>query len=333
MGVLFAATHPGRVASLVLFNGFARLSRAEDYPAGMPPDIQETVLQAIETQWGTGTMAAVLGPSVAGLPGVQDWYGRVERYSASPAQACARMHAVLESDVRDALASVVAPVLVVHNRDDWLIRAGHGRYLAEHLPDARLLERDSADHWPLPEPDLLGAIEEFVTGSRSDDGDADRFLATVLFADVVGSTERMSDVGDRRWRILHDRFWGSVRRALLTHRGELVDTAGDGVLATFDGPARAIRCACSIVDALAGIGLDVRAGLHTGECEVANGKIAGIAVHTGARVAAHAAAREIVVSSTVRDLVAGSGIEFADRGVHELKGIPGEWRLFAVAAA
>jgi len=329
MGVLFAATHPGRVASLVLFNGFARLSRAEDYPAGMPPDIQETVLQAIETQWGTGTMAAVLGPSVAGLPGVQDWYGRVERYSASPAQACARMHAVLESDVRDALASVVAPVLVVHNRDDWLIRAGHGRYLAEHLPDARLLERDSADHWPLPEPDLLGAIEEFVTGSRSDDGDADRFLATVLFADVVGSTERMSDVGDRRWRILHDRFWGSVRRALLTHRGELVDTAGDGVLATFDGPARAIRCACQIRDAVRHDGLDVRCGLHTGEITRTADNITGIAVHIGARVSAAAAPGEVLVTRTVRDLVAGSGIAFADRGEHELKGVPERWALYA----
>jgi class 3 adenylate cyclase len=329
MALLFAATHPARVASLVLVNGFARLSRAGDYPAGMPPHVQEVVLKAVEMQWGTGTMAAVLGPSLAGLPGVQDWYGRVERYSASPGQAVERMRAVLSSDVRDALPSVAAPTLVVHNRDDWLVRVGHGRYLAEQLPDAQLLERDSADHWPLPAPDLLGAIEEFVTGSRPGEADSDRFLATVLFADVVGSTQRISEVGDRRWSLLRDRFEDSVRQALLRHRGELVNTAGDGVLATFDGPARAIRCAYQIRDAVRHSGLDVRCGLHTGEITRSGDDVTGLAVHIGARVSAAAAPGEVLVTRTVRDLVAGSGIAFEERGEHELKGVPEHWALYA----
>jgi len=331
MALLFAATHPERVDSLVLINGFARLSRTDDYPAGMPPEACEATLETIETQWGTGSMATVLAPSVASRPGVQEWYGRVERYAASPGTALAKMRAVLELDVRKVLPLVAAPTLVVQNRDDWFVRAGHGRYLAEHIEGARLFERDSADHWPLPDPDLLGAIEEFVTGSRSEEDDADRALATVLFVDVVGSTERVSELGDRHWQMLLDRFEATVQRSLIAHRGALVGFAGDGVLATFDGPARAIRCAWQIRDSVHEHGLDVRCGLHTGEITRRNGGVSGIAVHIGARVSSAAASGEVLVTRTVRDLVAGSGIAFDDRGEHSLKGVSDRWELYSTS--
>ncbi|MDQ2981216.1 MAG: adenylate/guanylate cyclase domain-containing protein [Actinomycetota bacterium] len=331
LALLFAATHPERVDSLVLINGFARLLRADDYPAGMPLEARDSVLKGIETNWGTGRLATVLAPSVASQPGVKDWYGRVERYAASPGTALAKMRAISELDVRNVLPLVAAPTLVVHNRDDWFIRAGHGRYLAEHIAGARLLERDSADHWPIGDADLLGAIEEFVVGSRSEDSDVDRFLATVLFVDVADSTERVSEIGDRSWGTLLGRFETTVARVLDAHRGELVNTAGDGVLATFDGPARGIRCAWSIRDAVKQNGLEVRSGLHTGELTRRNGGVSGIAVHIGARVSALAEPGEVLVTRTVRDLVAGSGIAFEDRGEHALKGVADRWALYAAS--
>ena len=329
LALLFAATHPERVDSLVLINGFARLLRSEDYPVGMPPEARDSVLAGIESEWGTGRLATVLAPSVASQPGVKDWYGRVERYAASPGTALAKMRAISELDVRNVLPLVAAPTLVVHNRDDWFIRAGHGRYLAEHIAGAHLLERDSADHWPIGDADLLGAIEEFVVGSRSEDTDVDRFLATVLFVDVAGSTERVSEIGDRSWDALLGRFETIVGRVLSDHRGELVNTAGDGVLATFDGPARGIRCAWSLRDSLKQTGLEVRSGIHTGELTRRNGGVAGIAVHIGARVSALAEPGEVLVTRTVRDLVAGSGIVFEDRGEHALKGVADRWALYA----
>jgi len=329
LALLFAATHPDRVDSLVLINGFARLLRSEDYPVGMPPEARDSVLAGIESEWGTGRLATVLAPSVASQPGVKDWYGRVERYAASPGTALAKMRAISELDVRNVLPLVAAPTLVVHNRDDWFIRAGHGRYLAEHIAGAHLLERDSADHWPIGDADLLGAIEEFVVGSRSEDTDVDRFLATVLFVDVAGSTERVSEIGDRSWDALLGRFETIVGRVLSDHRGELVNTAGDGVLATFDGPARGIRCAWSLRDSLKQTGLEVRSGIHTGELTRRNGGVAGIAVHIGARVSALAEPGEVLVTRTVRDLVAGSGIVFEDRGEHALKGVADRWALYA----
>jgi class 3 adenylate cyclase len=331
MALLFAATHPDRLESLVLLNGFARLSRADDYPAGMPATVHESVLAGIDEHWGTGAMAMLLGPSIVSRPGVRDWYGRVERNAAGPGTALAKMRAILELDVREVVPLVAAPALVVQNRDDMLVRAGHGRYLAEHLPNARLLERTSADHWPLPDPDLLGAIEEFVTGTRSADEDADRVLATVLFVDVAGSTERVSELGDRRWRTLLERFEETVQQALDAHRGELMNRAGDGVLATFDGPARAIRCAWQIRDSLRQSGLDVHCGLHAGEVTRRDGDVAGMTVHIGARVSSVAGPGEVLVTRTVRDLVAGSGIAFDDRGVHDLKGVPEQWSLYAAS--
>jgi class 3 adenylate cyclase len=327
-----AATHPDRTDSLVLVNGFARFSRADDYPAGVPAEAANAVLDQVSETWGNGRMSALLGPSVADAPGMTEWYGRLERFAASPGTARARMRAILELDVREVLPLVTAPTLVIQNLGDLYVRSGHGRYLAEHIPDARLLERDSADHWPVPEPDLLAAIEEFIAGTRVEEAEVDRVLTTVLFVDVVGSTEHASELGDRRWQMLLDRFVDVVQRELRTHRGVLIQRAGDGVLATFDGPARAIRCAWGIRDSLRRSGLEVRCGLHSGEVTQRNRDVAGLAVHIGARVSAAAAPGEVLVTRTVRDLVAGSGIEFDDRGLFALKGVTDPWELYATSS-
>ena len=329
MAVMAAATHPDRVRSLVVINGFARLARAPDYPAGIPEDVQEIVADQVEQNWGKGSLVVLFGPSRAGRPGLEEWWGRVERFGATPRLARARLEAVLQLDVRNALPLVNVPTLVLHNRDNQYVRVGHGRYLAENIPGAQLIERDSADHYPLPDRDLLAAIEEFVTGSRAVSDDADRVLATVLFVDVVGSTEHASELGDRRWSALKDRFEDVVRDGLAGYGGTLVDVAGDGVLATFDGPARAIRCASHVRDTLRIRGLDVRSGLHTGEISRRGEAISGIAVHIGARVGALASPGEVLVTRTVRDLVAGSGIVFEERGEHDLKGVPDTWTLYA----
>jgi class 3 adenylate cyclase len=332
MALMAAATHPDHIESLVLVNGFARFSRTDDYPAGIPADAARAALNQLTETWGKGTMAAALGPSVASNPGMTEWYGRLERFSASPGSALARMRAILELDVRRVLPLVTTPTLVIQNTGDVYVRAGHGRYLAEHIEGAVLLERERPDHWPVPEPDLMAAIEEFITGSPVEEPEVDRFLTTVLFVDVVGSTERVSELGDRRWRTVLDQFVTTVEQELLTHRGVLVDRAGDGVFATFDGPARAIRCACDIRDAVRRAGIQVRCGLHSGEVSRRNGDVTGIAVHIGARVSTVADPGEVLVTRTVRDLVAGSGIEFDDRGVHSLKGVADPWALYATIA-
>jgi class 3 adenylate cyclase len=323
------ATHPERVDSLVIVNGYARFSRAEDYPAGVPERMHEAYLDAIERQWGTGVHALGLGPSVAHRPGVTEWWGKVERYGACPQVARSQLEAILALDLRDALPVVAVPTLVVHSRDNMFARVGHGRYLAEHIAGARLLERDSADHWPLPEPDLVGSIEEFVTGSRTSGSDTDRVLATVLFADVVGSTEFAAEAGDHTWRAALERFERVVATVLAAFDGTLESTAGDGILATVDGPARAIRCASRIREEMRHSGFDVRCGIHTGEVTRRSEGIAGLGVHIGARVSALAEPGEILVTRTVRDLVVGSGIAFEERGEHELKGVPDAWVLYA----
>jgi class 3 adenylate cyclase len=332
LALMAAVTHPERVASLVLFNGFARLARDADYPAGMPEQIHDIVLRQIEATWGTGTFARILGPSQVEQPGVVEWWARTERFAGTPRMAVSKARTIYELDLRDVLPLVGAPTLVVHARDNQYIRLDHGRFLAEHIDGARLIELDSADHWPLPDSGLLGAIEEFVTGARRISDAADRVLATVLVVDVVGSTEHASELGDQRWSTLRDRFEGVVRHELATHGGEVIDFAGDGVLATFDGPARAVRCARHARDALRIQGLDVRSGLHAGEVVRREHGISGIAVHIGARVSALAQPGEVLVTRTVRDLVAGSGLEFEERGEHELKGVSDTWALYAARA-
>ena len=329
MALMAAATHRERISSLVIYNGFARLARDDDYPAGMPVSAQEGILEIIDTTWGTGALATALAPSVVDQPGVVEWWARVERFAGTPGTALAKARTIYELDLRHVLPLIATPTLVIHSRDNTYIRVGHGRYLAENIAGARLVELPSADHWPLPQPELLGAIEEFVTGSRSQEDDSDRVFAAVLVVDVASSTELVSEIGDRRWSTTRDRFEQVVRDALTPYGGELVDTAGDGALATFDGPARAIRCASYIRDALRRSGLEVRCGLHAGELSRREGGVAGIAVHIGARVSALAAPGEVLVTRTVRDLVAGSGLVFEERGEYELKGVPDRWTLYA----
>ena len=332
MALMAAATHPERVDSLVVVNGYTRFARADDYPAGLPDHMHEEYLDALERQWGTGVHALGLGPSVANRPGVVDWWARVERFGATPRVARAQLETILALDVRDLLPLVEVPTLVIHSRDNVFVRVGHGRYLAEHIDGARYIERDSADHWPVPDPDLVATIEEFITGSSSGAGDWDRVLATVLLVDVVGSTAFAAEHGDRTLRVALERFEQVVHTALAAFDGKLEDTAGDGVLATFDGSTRAIRCARRIRDEARLSGLDVRCGLHAGEITRRSGGVAGIAVHIGARVSALAEPGEVLVTRTVRDLVIGSGIAFEARGEHELKGVPETWALYAATS-
>ncbi len=331
MAVMAAATHPERVDSLVVVNGYTRFARADDYPAGLPTHLHEPYLDALEQQWGTGIHAHGLGPSVVHRPGVVEWWARVERFGATPRVARAQLETILGLDVRNVLALIDVPTLVIHSRENVFVRVGHGRYLAEHIPGARYIERDSPDHWPVPDSDLVGTIEEFITGSPSRAADADRVLSTVLFVDVVGSTEFAAELGDRTWSVALERFEQVVRTALAAFEGDLEDTAGDGILATFDSPTRAIRCARRIRDDARRSGLDVRCGLHAGEITRRPDSVAGIAVHIGARVSALAEPGEVLVTRTVRDVVAGSGIVFEERGEHELKGVPDQWALYAVS--
>jgi pimeloyl-ACP methyl ester carboxylesterase len=331
MSMLFAATYPERTIALVLYGTFARGSWAEDYPWARRDEEREAYLTAMRNAWGTGMSIERYVPSLAGDSAFRQWWAALERTAVSPgaAVALARMNA--EIDARHVLDAIRVPTLVVHRTGDRVARVEHGRYIAERVPGAKYVELPGEDHVPIAgDMDrMLDEIEEFLTGVRHR-ADHDRVLATVLFTDVVRATERAVALGDRRWRELLERHHSMVRRELGAFRGREIDTAGDGFLAAFDGPARAIRAARTITDKVKLMGLDVRAGLHTGECEVVGDKLAGIAVHIGARVAALAGPGEVLVSSTVKDLVAGSGLEFEDRGTHTLKGVPGEWRLYAV---
>jgi class 3 adenylate cyclase len=278
-------------------------------------------------------VAPVLAPSMAHDARFRHWLGRYERLSIPP-QAHIPMYAsYLEWDLRHALPSIRVPTLVLHRVGNRYVRVGHGRYLAEHIPHAKYVELPGEDHlfFVGDTEALLAEIEAFLTGVRPMP-ELDRVLATVLFTDIVGSTERAATLGDRAWHALLETHDGIVRRELERHRGREVKTTGDGFLATFDGPARAIRCACDIRDGLRPLGIEIRAGLHTGECELMENDVLGLAVHIAARVAASAGAGEIVVSSTVKDLVAGSGIRFVDRGAQMLQGVPGTFRLFTASA-
>jgi class 3 adenylate cyclase/pimeloyl-ACP methyl ester carboxylesterase len=334
VGMLFAATAPERVNALVLLNTTARYTQAPDYPWGTSPEFEARIEKELEFGWGRGVLLESVGPNVAGDPAFRHWWARYQRLGSSPGTVLAMRHMLQQLDVRDVLPSIRVPTLVLSRKDNRLVEAVHGRYLGEHIPGARYVEVEGDDYFPfIGDADLiLDEIEEFLTGSRPSAG-TDRMLATILVTDIVDSTARASAVGDAAWRDLLDRHHALVRRALERFRGHEVDTAGDGFLATFDGPARAIHCACAIRDGVRTLELEIRAGLHTGEVELVDGGIRGIAVHTAARVAGEATPGEVMVSSTVRDLVAGSGIAFEDRGPHALKGVPEAWRLLAVVNA
>ena len=334
MCLLFAATYPERTNALVLIGTYARRLIGEGYPFGATPEAYDAFLAEIADGWGGPVGLEVRAPSLADDERFRTWWSDYLRMSASPGAALALTRMNGQIDVRPALRTIEVPTLVVHRSGDRALPVEGARYIAERIRDVRLVELPGDDHLPFvgDQDAILDEIEEFLTGARRG-AESDRVLATVLFTDIVGSTERAVELGDRDWRDLLDSHHLLVRRELERWRGTELATAGDGFLATFDGPARAIRCACGVRDAVRGLGLEIRAGLHTGECEVRGDTIAGIAVHIGARVAALAAAGEVLVSSTVRDLVAGSGIEFDERGEHDLKGVPGRWQLYSVADA
>jgi class 3 adenylate cyclase len=338
MSVLFAATYPERTAALVLRSAFARTLWAPDYPWGRTDDEYEREIERELRIYGPREQAL----EAAGALGRFDDDEREAfldylRYGASPGMLEALLRMNKEIDIRQVLPAVRVPTLVLHGADDELVPPEAARYLAGRIPGARFVEHSDMGHLALGSraDRVMVEMSRFLTdvweSGGWDETEPDRMLATVLFTDIVGSTATALQLGDRAWRELLERHHSIVRRELMRFRGREIDTAGDGFFAAFDGPARAIRCACAVVDGVRELGIDVRAGLHTGECEVVDGKVAGIAVHTGARVAAIAQGGEVVVSSTVKDLVAGSGIEFEDRGLQDLKGIPGEWRLFSVA--
>jgi class 3 adenylate cyclase len=330
---LFAAAHPDRATALVLFGTCARLIRAEGYPWGRAYEEFEGLLRFTEGGWGHGVALPALAPTMAGDESFKRWFAKLERLGASPGNMLALLQLHRDVDIRHVLPAIRVPALVLHRAGDAYREVGHGRYLAAHIPGAKYVELPGRDHLPYvgDQDAVLDEVEEFLTGVRRGP-EPDRVLVTVLFTDIVGSTERAARAGDYRWRDLLDRHNTLVRRDLDHFRGREVDTAGDGFLATFDGPARAVRCARQIADTIPGLGLELRSGLHTGEIELAGDHIRGIAVHIGARVAALAGPREVLVSSTVKDLVAGSGIGFEDRGEHTLKGVPGTWRIFLAAS-
>jgi class 3 adenylate cyclase len=331
MCLLFAATYPTRVHSVLTFGSYAKRIRSADYQWAPTPDEREAQYRELAETWGTTKGWEAVFPSMIGNPTFEEWIGVYLRAAASPAAAVALLRMNTEADTRAILRTVRVPALIMNRVEDGDVRVEEARYIASRIPGATLKLFPGADHvpWVGHTDDILGEIEEFLTGSRQADA-SDRVLATILSTDIAGSTELVARLGDRSWRDLLERHHSVVRRQLQRHRGREIDTAGDGFFAAFDGPARAIRCAKAVVGDSAGLGVAVRAGLHTGECEVLGDKLTGIAVHTAARVAATASPGEVLVSATVRDLVAGSGITFAERGEYALKGLPDRLRLFAV---
>ncbi len=330
MGIVLAATHPDRTSKLILWNAFSRLAWVPGTPEEGRQQIVDASLRKWGKAWGTGSLVERFVPSAAADPNFRDWWGRFERLSMSPGATVETLRVNFEIDVRDILPSVRVPTLVIRNDGDIILpREATSRYLADQIPDAHYVVLPGRDHFAWREEDgVTHEIQEFLTGERSAP-ETERILATILLTDIVRSTDRATELGDHRWRELLDRHDALVERVLIQFRGHLVDKTGDGVLATFDGPGRAIRCATRITESVRGIGLEVRAGLHTGEVEIRGDRLAGIAVHIASRVSNLAGPGEVLVSNTVKDLVAGSGICFADRGSHVLKGVPGEWRLFA----
>jgi class 3 adenylate cyclase len=332
LALFFAGARPERTSALILANTAAKYVADDDYPIGFSAEVGEAILAQFDQGWGTDALLAVLLPSRAGDERFRQWYMKMQRALASPKAAQSFLRTMLEADVRTVLPLVHAPTLILHRRDVQLLPIGHARYLAEHIPEARLVELPGADApliWEQPQL-ALDLIEEFLTGVRRPP-EPTRVLATVLFTDVVDSTKLATRLGDRRWRELLDVHDELARQAVEETGGQLVKTTGDGILATFDGPGRAMRCAAALRDELRGLGVQIRAGLHTGEVELREDDVGGIAVHIAARVMAAARAGEILASRTVRDLVVGSDIALDDRGSRPLMGVQGTWQLFAVA--
>jgi pimeloyl-ACP methyl ester carboxylesterase/class 3 adenylate cyclase len=334
VAMLTAATHPDRTAALILINAYARLLRDVDYPFGAPAYVLERFQQSLETgrTGEAGVDLELFVPGVASDERFRRWWERAGNRGASPATARALARTRLQSDLRQVLPAIQVPTLIVHRKDNRAARVGHGRYLAEHIPGARYVQVPGDEHLPyVGDSDAIVAeIEEFLTGMRH--VETDRVLATILFCDIVDSTGLVSEIGDRRWRDVLDSYYAMIRRQLERFAGREIKTIGDGLLATLDGPARAIRCAQAIRDGARQLSLDVRVGLHTGEVEAMGDDIGGLAVHIAERVCNRAGPGEVLASRTVVDLVAGSGITFSDRGQHELKGVPDPWRLYAVTA-
>lgn len=330
MALLFAATHPDRATALILADAYARRLRGADYPCGVPEGVASRLIKAILGAWGTGEAARGGGaPSLAGDKSFIAWRGRFERLAMSPGQFNEVYPLTFSFDLRWLLSMISMPTLVLHRSGNRYVTVGNGHYLAEHIDGAQFVEVPGEDHFfHAGEPEaMLGPVQEFLTGRRALP-EPERVLATVLFTDIVGATAKAELLGDGAWRELIERHHALVRRELAHFGGREIDTAGDGFLASFEGPARGVRCALAIHDGLRPLDLEIRAGLHTGECEWSGDKLTGIAVHIGARVAGQAEPGEVLVSRTVKDLVAGSGLKFADRGAHVLKGVSDSWQLF-----
>jgi pimeloyl-ACP methyl ester carboxylesterase len=332
MCALFAATYPARTMALILHGSFARMEFAPDYPLGRSPEASRMAFEYVERNWGTAIGIEQRAPSMATDERFRDWWARSLRSSASPSAALTLMRMNAQIDIRAVLPAIRVPTLLLHSTNDQVFSIEASRYMAARIPGAKLIELHGLDHIPTGDDggEILQAIEEFVTGRPSETHNG-TVLATLMFTDIVGSTEMATAFGDRRWVDLLERHHAIVRRELAHFRGTEIDNAGDGFLASFDGPARAVRCACAIAEAVKSIGLQNRAGVHTGECEFIGSKLGGVTVHIGARIAAQAAPGEVLVSRTVKDLVAGSSLQFEPRGIKVLKGLPGEWGIFAVA--
>jgi pimeloyl-ACP methyl ester carboxylesterase len=333
MGLLFAAAHPERTSALVLYGASPKFSSSPDWEWGWSAEEIASRFDEIERDWGEGALLSLFAPSQADSEPVRLAWGQFQRTGASPSMGRAVYEALCEIDCREILSAITVPTLILHVTGDQVAHVNAARYMAQRIPGAQMVEFPGDDHILLMlEPDpIVDEIEQFLTGVRHE-AHSNRVLATVMFTDIVGSTVRAAELGDHRWRDLLATHDAAVRRQLRRFEGREVKTTGDGFLATFSAPSRAIACACAVRDAVRQVGIDVRVGLHTGECEIMGDDVGGVAVHTGARVAALAGSGEVLVSSTVKDLVAGSRIEFIDRGPHELKGVPGEWRLFAVTS-
>ncbi|MGH2726541.1 MAG: adenylate/guanylate cyclase domain-containing protein [Actinomycetota bacterium] len=328
---MFAATYPERTRALVLYASGARFKRAPDFDVAWGDEVEEMFLAYLRDSWGSGLAAHVVVPSRAKDEDFVRWFGRYERMSVSPSEGLTLWRSNSDIDVRHILPTIRVPTLILHQREEMFLPLVLSQDLAARIPGAKYVELSGRDHlfWFGDPEETVGEILEFVTGSRSAP-DMDRVLATVLFVDIVGSTERAAEVGDHQWRDLLERYYAIAGGEVERFRGRKVKTLGDGILATFDGPARAVRCAQALAERTRELGLEVRSGVHTGEIEVIGDDVGGIAVHIGSRVAGHAGPGEVVVSSMVKDLAAGSGLAFADRGTHSLRGVPDEWHLYSV---